>query len=437
MSDPKISNPDRAAIVAIKFFKQNNIICFNDTFYYYKNGIFRMEDLRNTHAWISKEYASQWATATTTAQIKEVGRMIQDLTYNEYRKAIKLMNDQRGNFINVLSGILNLETLEIKSYEKSDFCFHKLPFDYIDDASCPDFAKFLTTSMNFEWGGATDSEDYKQVMQFIQEWMGYTLIPGNPFHKGMILYGSGRNGKGVLTDIWSYILGEHNVSFVDIKGINDGKTVFLTRNKLANFSYDIESGQQLDTGIIKSAVAGEKVMVDEKYKAQYDMNFTAKLIISCNDLPYIRNAGAAIRERFYVLPFLRTFNENERDPNLKQKLRKEAAHIFSWAVNGLKRLMDRGYFIAPERCHLSANDYLKSNDTIAMWVDEDNIRQEGQRAKKSEAWKYYKEYCQNGNFYTISKSKFYSKVIEAGFEEIKSNGERYFKNMYLPNQTLV
>lgn len=435
MSEIKLPNPEKAAIVASKFFNEKNIICFNDNFYYFKNGIFRLEDTRNTHAWISKEYASQWATATTTTQIKEVARMIQDSTYNEYRKAIKIKDDNKGSFINLLSGILNLDTLDVKPYEKEDFQFHKLPFDYIEKPSCPEFAKFLTSSMNFD--DNPDKEDYVRVMEFIQEWMGYSLIPANPFQKALIFYGSGRNGKGVLTDIWSYILGQHNVSFVDIKAINDGTGIFMTKNKLANFSYDIEAGQQLDTGVMKSASVGEKVTVKELYKPPYEINFTAKIILSCNDLPYIKNAGAAVRERFYILPFLRTFTEAERDPYLKNKLRAEAAHIFSWAVNGLKRLMKRGYFIAPERCNMSANDFLKSNDTISMWIEEDNVKKDGVKVKKTEAWKHYRNYCQSGNFFLPSKSKFYTKVLEAGFREIKINGERFFLDMELHNQTIL
>lgn len=432
-----LSMADKALMVGNKFFDENNIICLNDSFYYFKNGIFRLEDNRSTKAWISKEYLRICQKPTTSNQISEVMRVIQDKTYNEFRKQIKKMNDPRTDTINLKSGIMNLNTLEVREYTKEDFCFHKLPFDYVDKFFCPEFSKFLTSSMNFKPNEPTDKEDYLNVMHFIQEWMGYSLIPGNPLHKGLILYGSGRNGKGVLQDIWSYILGPHNVSYVDIKGINDGKTVFMTKNKLVNFSYDIEAGQQLDTGIIKSAVAGEKVMVDEKYKAQYDMDFTAKLVIACNDLPYIKNAGAAIKERFYILPFLRTFTEAERDPTLKEKLREEAAHIFSWAIQGLKRLKHRGFFIAPERSSLSSNEYLKNNDSLAMWVDEDDLRKEGEKAKRTDVWTNYKNYCQNSNIYTLPKPRFFNKLREIGFREFKSNGIWYVLDMQLPNQTIL
>lgn len=436
MADQKLTNAEKAYMIAKVFFNENNIISFNKAFYYYKDGIYRMESTDNTLAWINKVYISKYGP-TNSGQILEVGKMIQNLTYEEHRKAIKRMDDSKGNKINIKSGIMDLDTLEVKPYDKSDFCFHKLPFDYIQDPSCPEFAKFLTTSMNFELEGQADPTDYKEVMHFIQEWMGYSLMPGNPFHKALILYGSGRNGKGVLMNIWSHILGEYNVSSVDIKGINDGDTVFMTKNKLVNFSGDIQTGQQLDTGVIKSSVAGEKVVVNEKYKPQYDMNFTAKLIIACNDLPYIRSVGAAIKERFYLLPFLRVFAEHERDPYLKDKLKAEAAHIFSWAVNGLKRLMDRGHFVPPQRSLLSSSDYLKSHDSVAMWIDEDNVKKEGVRAKRSDVWTHYKNYCKESNLYIMQKFRFFKKLEELKFRPTRINGTYYIEDMELPNQTLL
>lgn len=432
------SSAEKAYMIANKFFQENNIICFNDTFYYFKDGTFRIEDTRNTYAWIGKEYMNRWITPITGNQSREVARLIQDITYNEYRKQIKRMDEQKGNFINIKSGIMNLDTLEVKPYTKEDFQFHKLPFDYIEKPSCPVFAKFLTTSMNFEWGAPADKEDYNKVMHFVQEWMGYSMIPGNPYHKALILYGGGRNGKGVLMDIWSYILGSHNVSSVDIKGINDGDTIFMTKNKLVNFAGDIQTGQQLDTGVIKSAVAGEKVVVNEKYKAQYDMNFTAKLVIACNDLPYIKSVGAAIKERFFILPFVRIFEEHERDPYLKDKLKgDEAAHIFSWAINGLKRLMERGRFDPPERCHISSADYLKNHDTIAMWMDDDDLSKKGERAKRAEVWKHYKDYCKDSNLYILPKYKFFEKLQSMGHVPLRLGGTFYVEDLKLPNQTIL
>lgn len=439
MSKPK--KADKFYTVATHFINEENLIFFKGTPYLFNEGIWREEDKENTVAWIGKQYIKAFAEPPLKKDKNEMMSMIQDETYNQYRKQIKYLSQKRSKkTVNTKDGVLSLDDYKLKPYEKSDFAFHKLPFNYIEEPKCPAMMKFLTTSMGWDWkDGPIISEDeiddYVKLMQFIQEWMGYSLVPGNPMEKCLIMHGSGRNGKGKLQEIWKYIIGPHNVSSVDIKGINDGSMIFQTKNKLINFSYDLEDGQQLDTGVIKSAISGESMTVNEKYKPQYEMDFSAKLVIACNNLPYIKDTGFAIKERIHFLPFTREFTEEERDIHLGEKLRNEAEQIFSWAINGLKRLQARGHFDVPERCKKATNNYMKDNDSISNWIEEDKIEKEDSKCKRNDVWLAYKYYCRESNFKPVGKIKFY-KIMEKRFLLMKTNGEFYFEGVQIPNQTL-
>jgi putative DNA primase/helicase len=435
---------DKFYSVAKKFTDEHNLIYFKGTPYLFNEGIWREEDKENTMAWIGKEYTKAYTEPALKKDKSEMLSMIQDDTYNQYRKQIKYLSQKRDKkTVNTKEGVLSLKDYNVKSYEKEDFAFHKLPFNYIEKPKCPTMQKFLTTSMGWDWNEKKNEailtkdtiEDYIKIMQFIQEWMGYSLVPGNPMEKCLIMHGSGRNGKGKLQEIWKYIVGAHNVSSVDIKGINDGTVIFQTKNRLINFSYDLEDGQQLDTGVIKSAISGETMTVNEKYKPQYEMDFTAKLIIACNNLPFIKDTGFAIRERIHFLPFTKEFSEEERDIYLGEKLKAEAEDIFSWAINGLRRLQGRGHFDVPERCKKANRSYMKDNDSISNWIDEDHIVETTSKCKRSEVWKAYRYYCRESNFKPVGKIKFY-KVMEKRFNLILSNGEYYFDGLKIPNQTI-
>ncbi len=440
----QLKKADKFYSIAKLFIEDHNLIFFRGTPYLYNEGIWREEDRENTIAWIGKEYFGAYTEPALKKDKAEMLSMIQDDTYNKFRKQIKYLSQKiNKETVNTKDGVLSLKDYKLKPYEKEDFAFHKLPFNYVEKPKCPVMQKFLTTSMGWDWNNETDKpiikdgeiDDYIKVMQFIQEWMGYSLVPGNPMEKCLIMHGSGRNGKGKLQEIWKYIIGAHNVSSVDIKGINDGSMIFQTKNRLINFSYDLEDGQQLDTGVIKSAISGEAMTVNEKYKPQYEMDFTAKLVIACNNLPFIRDTGFAIKERIHFLPFTREFVEEERDINLGNKLRAEAEQIFSWAINGLKSLQKRGHFDIPERCKKANRNYMKDNDSIANWIEEDKIKQDSSKCKRSDVWKAYKFYCRESNFKPIGKIRFY-KSMEKHFELSISNGEYYFNNVSIPNQTL-
>lgn len=420
--------------LAKRFVHEKNLIYFCGDFYLFNEGVWRLESLENSRAWITKEYIKDQSDVPRSNDVKEIISLIQAETYEAYRKEIKyLATRQMKNEVNTLSGVLDLHTLQMREYVKEDFYFAKLPFDYLAEPECPLMIKFLESSMMVDSG----TEEGIRTINFIQEWMGYTLLPSNRLNKALIMYGDGRNGKGVLQYIWSVILGKHNVSYVDIKYINDGSEIWMTKNKLVNFSADLEANQQLDTGIIKRATSEEPITVNEKYKAQYDMPFTAKLVIACNELPYIRNVGAAVKERFLLLPFDRVFTESERDPELKYKLEAEAQQIFSWAVNGLQRLNKRGRFDPPDKCTLASSEYLRDNDVVELWLNEGGYEQVGMESLRGDVWNNFKEYSFDSGHKLMRKGKFFDRLKKKGHGFRQTSNGWVVEDINIPKDILL
>lgn len=435
MQTNALSAAERMHAVALKLFREHSLIHFDSGFFLWNEEVWRQESDENTYSWIASEWMRMHYSPCLERQKAEIAKMLRDLTYGEYRRQIKhRMEGAMADCVSVKSGMLDLRTLETRPRKKEDFVFQKLPFDYVPDPKCPELARFLSTSMGFGWPAEGDMEDYRRVMGFIQEWMGYTLSPLNPFEKALIMHGEGRNGKGVLQKIWAKVLGRQNVSHVDIVGINDGREIFMARNKLANFSSDTTAGQQLDTAVLKKAISGEIVTAHEKYKPEYEMPFTAKIIMLCNEMPFVRDTGASVRERFHVLPFRKVFGETERDPMLLSRLEEEAEQIFSWAVNGLVRLRKRGRFDLPARCMEAAEGHLLENDSVEEWLREDGCRVDGAKAERKEAWRHYRHWCMQAGLKAGGKTRFYSKLERKGFEVCASEGTRMFRGLLLPNQ---
>jgi putative DNA primase/helicase len=431
-----MNKKEKITALAKHFVENENVIYFEKHFYLYNEGIWRLESDENTKSWIATCYIRKYGDAPAIKEIKEIIEYISVFTYDLYRKKIKYLSENHiENTINTKSGILNLDTLEVKPYTKDDFCFYKLPFDYKEKVECKEMMKFLTSSMNYDIkANDFDINDYKKTMHFIQEWMGYSLVAGNVYEKALLMIGKGANGKSVLQDIWEYIIGEYNCSYVDLKYINDGSQIFMTRNKLANFCKDLENNLQLDTGITKAAVSGQKVVSNEKYKGQINMDFTAKIIIACNELPYIQNASVSVKRRFHVLPFYKVFSEKEQDKDLINKLKKEAEDIFSWAVKGYRNLKKRGKFEVPNRCEYSMDNYLKNNDSVQTWIDENELIKENSRAKKTDLKKDYIAWCKESGLRPLGVYKLYARLEDKGFTKKVIQGVHYFEGLKLPNQ---
>jgi putative DNA primase/helicase len=427
----KTPQPEKNMAVATKFVNEKNIIIFKQAAYFYHEGIWREESWENTQSWIFKQYLEMHSMPPPNHIVREIMKMIEALTYDKYRLNIKYkLSDYEANEICLKSGILDLDTMKTRKYTKAEFKFSKLNFDFKEKYEAPLFFKFLNTSMGFgvepDFSTGELAEIYKKTMNFIQEWVGYSLIVGNPFEKALILTSKGRNGKGVLMHIWSTILGKNNCSSLSLAALNDEKHIEATKNKIINFSYDSTKGGQLDTETIKSAISGEPVQASTKYKANFSFNFTAKLVIACNDLPFTSNTDANVKDRFHILPFDVEFSERERDPQLKYKLEAEAEDIFSWAIEGLKRLRGRKYFELPDKCKEAMGEYLTENDTLSQWFDDVDLIDKGRMAKRAEIWTSYRDWVRDGGMKPYGRSKFFKRLRQKGFRETRVTGGDFY-----------
>jgi len=444
---PKIKNEDKALILAMKFVEELDYIVIGSTFYKYTNGIWEVVTDQELSSNIAHEHRKIIDFGTpTTKQITEVIRNIKDISFQQYSDQIQELkeNTKTKNEINLLDGILDLDTLKLREYTKEDFAFAKLPFSYKgEELPVPAMEKFLLSVFELDQVNESTQSDPDADIQliktlgFIQEWFGYSLMKGNPLHIAMIMIGDGRNGKGVLMDLWSKIVGINNCSYVDLKNINNEQQLILTKDKLMNFANDIEDGQKLDSGVIKSAIAGELVTGKEIYKKPDTFKFTAKLVFAANELPNIKNTSIAIRQRIHVLPFKKSFTDDEVDINMGKKLEKELEAIFSWAISGLVRLKKRGKFDLPNMCIKALDEYLYSQNPIKLWLHETGIIQEDKKSTTVQVFNHYSDYCRKAWATPVGRTAFYKLLRKEGYETKKTKGYYYVHGIDTMGESIV
>jgi len=426
MADKKIAQSEKYLKIAMKFVNDKALIIFNKTAFFYHEGIWREESWENTRAWIFAEYTNSYTLPATSSQVGEIMTMIEALTYEKYRINIKYkLSDHKANEVNLKSGILNLDTMKTREYTKDEFKFSRLQFDLKEKYNAPLFFRFLDTSMGYldhKFKNGEEAEEYQDIINFVQEWMGYSLTMGNPFERALILTSKGRNGKGTLLHIWSKIVGKENCSSLSLTALNNPQSIEATKNKVINFSYDSTKGGQLDTETIKCAVSCEPVEASTKFKPNFAFDFTAKLVIACNDLPFTSNTDANVKDRFHILPFNAEILEEDRDITLKTKLEDEAEDIFAWAIEGLKRLMNRGHFKLPIICKKAMGEYLTDNDTLIQWLEDTDLAEETRQAKRSEVWVSYRDWVKEGGMKPYGRSKFFKRLKQKGFQETRVTG---------------
>ena len=140
---------------------------------------------------ILKALLESWLGArTTTGTVNEVLNHIRRQNFIERSE----FNEFNG-YIPVQNGLLHLDTLDIKEFDKDHIFTFKLNVTFDKTKECPKFLKWLN-----------EVQTPENILT-IQEYAGYCLLPSFPFHRSMWFIGKGRNGKGTFILTLEKILG--------------------------------------------------------------------------------------------------------------------------------------------------------------------------------------------------------------------------------------
>jgi len=423
----KISNAEKSFITAQLLLQKKNLCCYSRCFYEYNGKIWESVSQDYAYSIFQKEFMQNFSGFPTKTIKKEIEQFLiteSVITYGE-----PLLKEKNKNEINLKENIFELKKYTERKYTKEDFKMNILNFSYNKEKekkpNAPRFKQFLIEIMGCD--KIDDKIERQKRVGFILEWMGYSLLSSNPLQKALIMYGNGRNGKGKLMNIWELIVGKSNVSNLDLKSIDKPEYAVVTKDKLINFSSDLSKGQQLDTGTIKAAVAGEKIEGKILYQQPFFFDFSAKLIILANNLPYLSDVSVAIKERFHLLPFNESFINEKADNDIDKKLKGEVEDIFHLALIGLKRLLKRGKFDLPEIVKNAQKSFYLKNDSISLWISQKEDKKIDNSITTSKIYREYKSFCSEWGKKAKGKQNFFSNMENKGYKRERGYlGHYYF-----------
>ena len=302
-----------------KFIKYRKDIIYSaseDIFYQYRNGVYhQINEIELASILTSFAILFNNEANVIASRVKAAIERLKMETKIQFKG--KMNNN---GFINLKNGLYDLIKKELIPHTPSVFTSIQLNFSYDANANAPKFEKFMEEIL----GEKTD---------YVLNVMSYLLIPDYSYQKVFIFYGSGRNGKSVLTSVITNLLGKENVSSSSIHDLANNRFSLITlKDKLMNLSSEIGS-KDLETEMIKKLSGGDVITADRKYKEPLSFINTARLIINANELPRFSELNDSILERFVLIRFPRTFRDDKVNTNLLNELLEELPGIFNLVVN--------------------------------------------------------------------------------------------------------
>lgn len=324
------------------------------------------------------------------------------------------------NLLCLLNGTLDLRTGELIEHRPEHNLKCQINCIWDPSEQCYRWDQFLDEIVD---GGP----DCNEKLQLLQEWFGYCLIPDNSQHKFLWLVGAGGNGKSVLLDILRQLVGPSNVSDAHIERLGDKGVRAELENKLVNISAEMGAEATIADGYLKSIVAGDFIEAERKFKDSFSFRPTVRLVGSTNHLPRLLDLSDGFFRRAMILQFNRQFLDGERDPHLTEKLVAELPGILAWAVEGLKNLRKRGYFVIPSSSIEALNQYRLDSDPERMYFDECLVEDPtGEGMTPNSLYADYVEWCRRSGHRAKSKINFGKRLSEFGIVNRRGHSSNYW-----------
>jgi putative DNA primase/helicase len=221
------------------------------------------------------------------------------------------------------------------------FSTNALDYDFLPDFKVPEaWSDFLARV----W--AEDAE----AIGTLQEWFGYVLLPDTRQQKILMLVGPPRSGKGTIGRVLRALVGLQNTAGPTLASLGSNFGLQQLLGKTLAIISDARLSGRTDTAVVVErllSISGEDaVTVDRKNRSHVTCRLPVRFVIITNELPKINDPSGALVGRLLVQRLMRTWYGKE-DTTLTDRLLAELPSILRWAMEGWKRMYDRGHFIQP------------------------------------------------------------------------------------------
>ena len=323
------------------------------------------------------------------------------------------------------NGVLNIITNEFSDFTPDKVITNKIPHNYRPDAK----SDLLEKTMR-KLACNDDS-----VEALLYEALSYSLLRRNELRKSFFLLGDKHNGKSTFLDLLSTMLGEENVSNLDLADVGSEFKTAEIAGKLANIGDDISDEFMSNTSIFKKVVSGEAMTVNRKYQKPITMTSRAKFYFSANSLPRLgrgKDTGALV-DRMIVIPFNASFSKKDPDfdPFIKYKLREEAVieALIVKCISHLRDVMANEAFTRCELVESEIKEFEVSNNPIILFFDD--LEEEDYLYDPTDiVYKKYTGFCYSNNVQPVSNIEF-SKQIRKRFNlEVKQRRDGKERKRY-------
>lgn len=393
------------------FLKNNNhIIKINNQLHIYKNGIY-ISGLAEIEAEMI-----QHIPGLNRAKRTEVLAYL-DILIRENFKA------EDANLIAFENGLYNIVDDSFVEFTPEHIITNKIRWKYNPEA----YSELADKTLN------KIACNDPQIRALLEEAIGYCFYRRNELGKAFILTGDKSNGKSTFLSMVQYLLGDENISSLDLKELGDRFKTAEMFGKLANIGDDIGDEFIANPAIFKKLVTGERVSAERKGQNPFEFNNYSKLLFSANNIPRIKDKTGAVQRRLTIIPFDARFSADDPDfnPYIKHLLKTDEVmeYLINLGIAGLKRVLLNRKFTGSTKVQKAMDEYEENNNPIIGFFREcEDEEFQIENEPTNVVYKRYQEYCLANSLQPMSNiefSKQVNRILNMRVENKWLNGKKH------------
>ena len=345
---------------------------------------------------------------SNTNRINEIVNHISDMSIDgETKKGVAFEN-----------GVLDLDTFELSPHSPDNYLLQHFPVKWDRNAQSPRFDAWIQQIL-------PDGECQKAIFEMIGSFFD---VDSNFFQTAFLLTGAGSNGKSLLLDIISTLVGEQNICRTPFaKYGKDRFSVSTLVNKTAAIDDDIQPEEPLSS-TIKPLITARSLQCEPKYQDAFNFNLQATFVGAINGAPSTTDTTSAFWRRWCVIPFTETFEKNARfAKDLIQAVStpESRSGLLTTSLSLYKAVLDKGEFTVPKVSEDTVDTMRIDANPVRLFVEDNMIFDADGFETRNDLYDAYVDWCAGRREKEYGRKRFYASLREYGSKGVVEDKRRH------------